>query len=52
MYLTAHPVEHYEWFKQRLGDGFDLLNSRARQTGRPDKELLTLYYTEKLKEVS
>ena len=29
-YLGSHPLEHVEWFKQRLGDKFDLLLARSR----------------------
>lgn len=49
-YFTAHPLEHCDWFQERLGDRFDLLMGRVNQTHpKPDKELLTLYYREKLK---
>jgi len=52
MYLTAHPLEHVEWFKNHLGqEAFDLLNSRMRIPGKPDKAALILYFKEKLKEV-
>jgi len=51
MYFTAHPLEFVEWFKARLGDKFDLLQGRMRVMEKPDVELLTLYYTELLKEV-
>lgn len=52
LYLTAHPLEHVEFFKQRFGgDKFDMLNSRMRDIQKPDKELLTLYYKQKLEEI-
>ena len=52
MYLTAHPLEHVEWFKNHLGqEAFDLLNSRMRIPGKPDKAALMLYYKDKLKEL-
>ena len=45
MYLTAHPLEHVEWFKAHLGEHeFNLLSSRMRVIGKPDKAALTLYY--------
>ena len=52
MYFTAHPLEHVEWFKARLGDKFDLLQARARTPARYiDKEVIRLYYKAKIKEV-
>ena len=53
MYLTAHPLEHVEFFKNLLGETeFDFLNGRMRNTWpKPDKTLLTIYYKERLKEV-
>jgi hypothetical protein len=51
-YLDSHPLEKVEFWQRKLSEPFfDLLNARARQTGRPDKELLTLYFTQKLKEM-
>ena len=50
-YFTSHPAEHYRWFRERLGDRFDLLGIRANNLGTPDKELLTLYYTQKIREL-
>jgi len=53
MYLTSQPKEHFEWFKNYLGeDKLDLLSSRVRITHpKPDIELLTIYYKEKIKEI-
>jgi len=52
MYLTAHPLEHVEWFKARLGDKYGLLRSRARITyPKPDKEAIKLYLLEKIREL-
>jgi len=52
-YLDGNPLEKIEFFKNRLGEHmFDLLNSRARLLGMPDKELLTIYYQEKIKELN
>ncbi|KKM70644.1 hypothetical protein LCGC14_1438740 [marine sediment metagenome] len=51
MYLTAQPHIHEEWFKEKLGDRFDLLLARMRNTHpKPDKNLLWIYYREKIKE--
>ena len=51
-YFTAHPLEHVEWFKARLGDKFDLLRARSRTPARQlDKTALRLYYEAKIKEV-
>lgn len=50
-YLGSHPLEHTEFFKKRLGElNFDLLNSRARITCKPDKEALTLYFKARIGE--
>ncbi len=53
MYLTAHPLEHVEWFKQYIGEvEFDLLQSRMRQTRpKPDQNLLMIYYRQKCEEM-
>ena len=53
-YLDSHPLEKVEFFKARLGeDKYDMLNSRMRIIHpKPDKVLLTLYYQQKIKEVS
>ncbi len=51
-YFHAHPLEHVEWYKARLGDEFDLLNGRSRATyPKPDKEGIKLYLKEKIKEM-
>jgi len=50
-YLGSHPLEHVEWFKQRLGERFDLLQARAGIPGKPDRELLTIYLKAKIKEL-
>ena len=46
MYLSAHPLEHVEWFKNFIGEEeFNLLSGRMRITHpKPDIELLTIYY--------
>jgi hypothetical protein len=52
MYLEHHPHYHDEWFKQHLGEqAFELLLSRNRVMGKPDKKALTLYYQTKIKEL-
>ena len=52
MYFTAHPLEHVEWFKARLGYRFDLLQARMRITHpKPDQEAITLYLRAKIKEL-
>ena len=51
-YLDSHPLEKIEFFKARLGEeGFEMLQHRARQLGKPDKEAIKLYLQEKIKEV-
>ena len=50
MYLTAHPLEHTEWFRNHLGERFDMLNSRMRTPARYlDKQAIELYLREELK---
>lgn len=52
LYLTAHPLEHVEFFSDKLGDEYDLLLSRSRIIHpKPDKKMLTLYYQEKIREL-
>lgn len=52
-YLDSHPVEKVEFFKSRLGEKYDLLNARLRQIHpKPDKTLLYLYFTVKIKELT
>ena len=53
-YFTSHPLEYYEWFKNRLGeDGFNTLQGRVRITHpKPDKKLLTIYFKQKIKELA
>ena len=51
-YLGSHPLEHVEFFKERLGDKFDLLQARMKIMGKPDKTALKLYYTELIKELN
>src|SRR3990167_10154752 len=52
MRFTAHPVEHYEWFKKRIGErDFDLLNVRANTLGRPDYTLIEIALKHLLREL-
>ena len=49
-YFHSHPLEHVEWFKDRLGEvGFDLLQARARIPGKVDKAAIELYLKEQIK---
>lgn len=51
-YLDSHPLEKIEFFKTLLGEKeFELLNSRMRNIGKPDREALGIYYREKIKEL-
>jgi len=50
-YFTSHPLEHTEWFKERLGDRFDLLVVRANTVNKPDEDLIGLYLKGKIKEL-
>jgi len=51
-YLDGNPIEKVEFFKQRLGDKFDLLQARERVTyPKPDKKLIELYLKSKIQEV-
>ncbi len=50
--LDSQLTEKEDLFKRLLGDGYDLLKSRMRNTWpKPDKEALMIYYREKLKEL-
>ena len=52
IYFTSNPILHTEWFISYLGkQKFDMLYSRMRNMGKPDVELLSLYYKEKIKEL-
>ena len=52
LHLTANPQEQVEFFKARLGDRFDLLNSRMRTPARYlDKAALTIYLNIKIQEL-
>ena len=51
-YFTSHPYEHTEWFKARLGEErFDLLQGRARNISKPDRELIGIYLLQQIKEL-
>jgi len=51
MYLTAHPYEHTEFFKKRIGErAFDLLMARTKPQ-KPDIQALTIYLGNKIKEL-
>jgi len=53
LYLTAHPLEHVEFFKNKLGErAFDLLQARARTSAKYlDKEAIGLYLKAKIEEI-
>ena len=45
----GHGEEHRQHFIEILGqEGFDLLNARESKPGKPDKELLWIYYKEQV----
>ena len=51
-YLDGNPVEKIEFFKKRLGQvRFNLLQARARQVGKVDRNGLMLYFQQKIKEL-
>lgn len=52
-HFQSQPIEHYEWFKKRLGERFDLLQGRARIIyPKPDKEAIKLYLTKRIEDVT
>ncbi len=51
LYLGGNPPEHVEFFKRLLGDRYDLLLARARDTSKIDKEAIKLYLQAKIKEL-
>ena len=52
MVLDRDHTAKEEFIINHLGqERYDLLKMRARTIGRPDKELLTIYYTQRIKEL-
>jgi len=52
MYLGEHPNIHSGWFRQRLGsDRYELLNNRAQQIVKIDKEALKLDLKNRIKKL-
>ena len=52
MFLSSHPQEHYEWFRNYIGEAeFMFLEGRMRQIGKVDEKLLAIYYQEKIREL-
>ena len=52
MFLEHRPIEHVRWFKAHLGEKeFAMLEGRNRVMEKPDKKLLTIYYTAKIKQL-
>lgn len=52
LWIDHEAEEKMELLKSKIGqEGYDLLQARARQFGKPDKKLLTLYYRAKIKEL-
>ena len=50
MHLTSHPAEHVQWFEEHLGpDKFNMLQGRMRIKGKPDEQILLMYYQNMLK---
>ena len=50
MYLSAHPLEHVQWFTDYLGqEKIDLLLARNRNREKPDKEAIRLYLKAKIR---
>ena len=53
LYIDSHPFEKVEWIKTQLGEReFDFLQGRMRNKGKSDENLLTLYYREKIRELT
>lgn len=51
--LDSQLTEKEDLFRRLLGDGYDLLKSRMRQTWpRPDKKMLTIYYKKRITELT
>lgn len=51
-HFTGHPLEHVEWFSNRLGvKKFNALTLRANTPQKPDRAMIGLWLKEKLKEV-
>ncbi len=51
-YLGAHPHEHSEIFKKRLGEeGYDLLRSRIRYNTKLDRKAIELHLKALIKDI-
>jgi len=51
-HFTGNPELHRIWFRNRIGEtAFDLLMLRANIPKKPDKEMIKLWLTAKLKEL-
>ena len=51
-HLGSHPAEHVAFMLKRLGqERYDMLEHRARQVGKVDKEAIRLYLNQKIKEM-
>ncbi len=51
-YFTGQPREHIEWFEKHIGkEATEMLAGRERVMGKPDKEMLMIYYSQKIKEL-
>ena len=52
IYFSAHPQEHAEFFKKRLGQrAYDMLEIRANTPQKIDENAVELYLKAKLKEL-
>ena len=52
MYFTENPLEHVEWFRERLGEEkFTLLNIQANKPQKVDKDLIEIYLRQLIKEL-
>jgi len=51
-YFHANPLIFVEWTKKRLGErAFELLLAQERIIAKPDGNILTIYYRQKIKEL-
>lgn len=50
-YFTENPLEHVDWFRERLGgERFTLLHIQSQTINKVDKEAVRLYLEQKIKE--
>jgi len=50
-FFHSRPAEFVEWYRQRLGDKYDLLQARMRDTTKIDRQAIELYLKAEIKKL-